>query len=62
MGYTNYWHQHINFTEDQWKQIKGEFKGNIVLKVGEVIASITIGKTGYKSPKKLINFNLIKFR
>lgn len=24
MGYTNYWHQHINFTEDQWKQIKSE--------------------------------------
>ena len=24
MGYTNYWHQHINFTDDQWKQIKGE--------------------------------------
>ena len=24
MGYTNYWHQHIDFTDDQWKQIKGE--------------------------------------
>ena len=24
MGYTNYWHQHINFTDDQWKQIKQE--------------------------------------
>ena len=24
MGYTNYWHQHINFTDDQWKQIKHE--------------------------------------
>ena len=24
MGYTNYWHQHINFTDDQWKQIQHE--------------------------------------
>jgi len=24
MGYTNYWHQKINFTDDQWKQIKHE--------------------------------------
>ena len=24
MGYTNYWHQHINFDDKQWEQIKNE--------------------------------------
>lgn len=24
MGYTNYWHQYINFTDQQWNQIKNE--------------------------------------
>ena len=24
MGYTNYWHQHINFNDKQWEQIKNE--------------------------------------
>lgn len=24
MGYTNYWHQYINFDDKQWEQIKNE--------------------------------------
>ena len=26
MGYTNYWHQHNDFTDDQWKEIKEEYE------------------------------------
>ncbi len=26
MGYTNYWHQYNDFTDDQWKQIKEEYE------------------------------------
>ncbi|BAQ87638.1 hypothetical protein [uncultured Mediterranean phage uvMED] len=33
MGYTNYWHQHINFTNDQWKQIQSE--AQYVKEIGE---------------------------
>ena len=25
MGYTNYWHQHNDFTDEEWKQIKQEY-------------------------------------
>ena len=25
MGYTNYWHQHNDFTDEQWKSIKEEY-------------------------------------
>jgi hypothetical protein len=25
MGYTNYWHQYNDFTDEQWKQIKEEY-------------------------------------
>ena len=25
MGYTNYWHQHNDFTDIEWKQIKEEY-------------------------------------
>jgi hypothetical protein len=25
MGYTNYWHQHNDFTDSEWKQIKQEY-------------------------------------
>ena len=36
MGYTNYWHQHNDFTDEQWKSIKEEYDyikevcGNII--------------------------------
>ena len=26
MGYTNYWHQHNDFTDTEWNQIKEEYK------------------------------------
>ena len=26
MGYTNYWHQHNDFTDIEWKQIKEEYE------------------------------------
>ena len=26
MGYTNYWHQHNDFTDEQWKSIKEEYE------------------------------------
>jgi hypothetical protein len=26
MGYTNYWHQHNDFTDTEWKQIKEEYE------------------------------------
>ena len=26
MGYTNYWHQHNDFTNNQWKEIKEEYE------------------------------------
>ena len=25
MGYTNYWHQHNDFTDIEWKQIQEEY-------------------------------------
>ena len=36
MGYTNYWHQHNDFTDEQWKSIKEEYEyikevcGNVI--------------------------------
>ena len=26
MGYTNYWHQDMNFTDKQWKDVQEEVK------------------------------------
>ena len=26
MGYTNYWHQYNDFTDEEWKQIKEEYE------------------------------------
>jgi hypothetical protein len=29
MGYTNYWHQHNDFTDEQWNKIKDEYENYV---------------------------------
>ena len=37
MGYTNYWHQYNDFTDEQWKTIKEEYEDYVKPLAGQDI-------------------------
>jgi len=55
MGYTNYWYQYENFTDEEWDQIKSFFRGmNSVFGGGGLIENQTIENQTYNQEDNIV--------
>lgn len=41
MGYTNYWHQHDDISNENWKKIENEYKNYVLLVAGKHIVDFS---------------------